>query len=204
MYETDLIMNIDIDLLIAYGAVAKKYDKGDFIFYEGDQCRFYYQVLEGKVKMCNYNDEGRIFIQGLFNPGDSFGEPPLFINELYPACAQAETNAVLYKLSKETLFKLLTDYPELQMQFITNFAKRIYEKSSTNKNIISPHPEDRIIGFLKKYKKDHNHGKELIIIPYTRQQIADYLGLRVETVIRTLIKMEEEAKVDIRKHKLYY
>ncbi len=80
-------MHIDTDLLIAYGAVAKKYDKGDFVFYEGDPCRFYYQILEGKVKMCNYNDEGRIFIQGLFSAGDSFGEPPLFINELYPACA---------------------------------------------------------------------------------------------------------------------
>ncbi|MBK8628542.1 MAG: Crp/Fnr family transcriptional regulator [Saprospiraceae bacterium] len=197
-------MHIDTNLLIAHGAVAKKYNKGDFIFYEGDQCRFYFQVLEGCVRMCNYNDEGRIFIQGLFTSSQSFGEPPLFIDETYPACAQAETNCVIYKLSKEILFKLLSEYPQLQMNFIINFAQRLYEKSSANKNIISPHPEERILGFLKKYKKDQGDSKEKVIVPYTRQQIADFLGLRVETVIRTLLKMEEEGKVDIRKHKLFY
>lgn len=202
--KTNINMHIDTDLLIAYGAVAKKYDKGDFIFYEGDQCRFYYQILEGKVKMCNYNDEGRIFIQGLFSAGESFGEPPLFINELYPACAQADTNATIYKLSKDTLLKLLSDYPSLQLKFITNFAQRLYQKSSNTKNIVSPHPEERIIGFLKKYKKENSNGKDKIIIPYTRQQIADFLGLRVETVIRTIIKMNEDGKLEIRKHKLYY
>ena len=197
-------MNLDTNLLIANGAVAKKYNKGDFIFYEGDQCRFYFLVEEGSVRMCNYNDEGRIYIQGIFQSGQSFGEPPLFIEETYPACAQAETNCVIYKLSKETLFKLLNEYPHLQMKFITMFAHRLYEKSAANKNIISPHPEDRIVGFLKKFKKDQGASKEKIIIPYTRQQMADFLGLRVETVIRTLMKMEEEGKVDIIRHKLYY
>ena len=197
-------MHIDNDLLIAYGAVAKKYYKGDFIFYEGDQCRFYFQIVEGSVKMCNYNNEGRIFIQGIFTKGNSFGEPPLFIDGLYPACAQAEKDTIIYKLSKDTLFKLLADYPPLQMQFIINFAQRLYEKSSTNKNIISPHPEERIISFLKRYKKDNNLGEEKILIPYKRQQIADFLGLRVETVIRTLLKMEESGKVEIKKHKLYF
>ncbi len=90
------------------------------------------------------------------------------------------------------------------MQFITNFAQRLYQKSSNTKNIVSPHPEERIFGFLKRYKKENTIGKEKIIIPYTRQQIADFLGLRVETVIRTIIKMNEEGKLEIRKHKLYY
>ncbi|MBK6785513.1 MAG: hypothetical protein IPG79_18515 [Saprospiraceae bacterium] len=43
-------MFIDFDLLLTYGAAAKKYKKAEFIFYEGDVSRFYYQVLEGKVK----------------------------------------------------------------------------------------------------------------------------------------------------------
>ncbi len=197
-------MQIDLDLLITHGAVAKKYLKNEFIFYEGDPCRFFYQVHKGIVKMCCYNDEGRQFIQGLFGSGESFGEPPLFINELYPACAQAECDSVVYKLSKDTLIKILYDYPDLQMRFITNFAKRIFEKSNTNKNIINPHPNERIIGFLKKYKKENILNTDRALIPFTRQQLADFLGLRVETVIRTLIKMEEDNKVEIRNHKLYY
>lgn len=197
-------MHVDINLLITYGAVARKYSKNEFIFYEGDSPRFYYQIHEGKVKMCCYNDEGRLFIQGLFGPGESFGEPPLFIDEVYPACAQADSDCVIYKLSKDTLMKVLEAYPEIQMMFITSFAKRIYEKANTNKNIINPHPDERIMGFLNRYKKERKLNADKVLIPYTRQQIGDFLGLRVETVIRTLIKMEEENKVEIRKHKLYY
>jgi CRP/FNR family transcriptional regulator len=197
-------MYIDTNLLITWGAVARKYNKGDFIFYEGDAPRYYYQVMEGKVKMCCFNDEGRLFIQGMFEEGESFGEPPLFINEPYPACAIAEKNSVIFKLSKDTLLKILDEYPELQLKFITDFAKRIYDKSTANKNIISPYPDQRIIGFLKNYKKENKLDTNKALIPYTRQQIADFLGLRVETVIRTLIKMEEEKLVEIRKHKLYF
>ncbi|MBK8886487.1 MAG: helix-turn-helix domain-containing protein [Saprospiraceae bacterium] len=92
------------------------------------------------------------------------------------------------------------------MRFIVNFAGRIFEKkTATNKkNIVSPYPEERILGLLKRFKKQKSVKQERILIPYTRQQIADFLGLRVETVIRTLIKMEEEMKVEIRHHKLYY
>ena len=198
------LMYIDPDLLITWGAVAKKYDKNEFIFYEGDKCRFYHQIEDGQVKMCSYNEEGKVFIQGIFNKGDSFGEPPLFIDVEYPACAQAETNCVIYKLSKDTLFKILAEYPDLKMQFIMSFATRIYEKSTINKNISNPHPEQRILGLLEKYKLHNDLPQGRTIIPLTRQSIADQLGLRVETVIRTLKRMDETGKVAIIKHKLYY
>jgi CRP-like cAMP-binding protein len=45
---------------------------------------------------------------------------------------------------------------------------------------------------------------EKIHIAFTRQEIANFTGLRVETVIRTLKKMEEENKVTIDHRKLYY
>lgn len=204
VFITNTIMQLDTNFLIAWGAVAKKYNKGEFIFHEEDTCRFYYQVHEGKIKMCNYNHEGRGFIQGIFGAGESFGESSLFTNELYVASAQAETNCIVYILSKDTLFKILSEYPEVAMKFVYGFAKIVYDHSSIIKNIIHTHPKDKILGFLKKYKKDHQQNNGKIQIPYTRQHLADFLGLRVETVIRTLIKMEEEGKVEIRNHKLYY
>ena len=197
-------MHIDTDVLFAWGAVAKKYKKGDFIFYEGDPCRYYHQIMKGKVKMCCFNDEGRIFSQGQFTENQSFGEPPLFINQPYPACAIAETDSVILQLTKDTLFKLLTDYPFLPMQFLKGFAQRIYDKSFNLKNISSPNPEERIMGFMKKYKTENKSDNGRIQLPQTRQQLADSLGLRVETVIRTLKKMEENGLVEIKRHKVFF
>lgn len=41
-------------------------------------------------------------------------------------------------------------------------------------------------------------------IPFTRQQIAEFTGLRVETVIRTILRMNKEKKVKLLNHKIYF
>jgi len=197
-------MQIDADILITWGAVAKKFKKGDFIFHEGDHPRFYYQILEGTVKMFNTNLDGKEFTQSEFKTGRSFGEPPMFIDEAYPSTAVACQDSIILKLSKEKFLEILDEYPVYQKQMITLFAKRIYSKATTAREIINNTPETRIIGFLNDYKKKNNKENENIEIPYTRQEIANYTGLRVETVIRTLTKMKSKKIVLIVERKLIY
>lgn len=197
-------MQIDPDILITWGAVAKKFKKGEFIFHEGDHPRFYYQILEGTVKMFNTNLEGKEFTQMEFKNGRSFGEPPLFIDENYPSTAVACYDSIILKLSKEKFLEILDEYPAFQKKLITLFAKRIYSKSITAREIINNTPEIRIMGFLNDYKKKNNRENEKTEIPYTRQEIANYTGLRVETVIRTLTKMKTKKIVQIVDHKLIY
>ena len=84
------------------------------------------------------------------------------------------------------------------------FAKRIYSKATTAREIINNTPESRIMGFLNDFKKKNNRDGEKIEIPYTRQEIANYTGLRVETVIRTLTKMKTKKIVQIVERKLIY
>ncbi len=198
-------MQIDLDLLFTWGAVAKKYKKNDIIFYEDDRALFYYQIIEGAVRMYNSNEEGKEFTQGTFGKGNSFGEPPLFINEVYPTTAIALHDSVIIKLSKEKLMRILEDYPSVKLSFLELLAQRIYNKTITSKQIINQNPEHRIKCFLENYKKKNKiSSTEKVFIPYTRQEIADFTGLRVETVIRTLSEMNKSKKVSIEKHKLYF
>jgi len=72
---------------------------------------------------------------------------------------------------------------------------------------ISSHdPDHRIYTLLKYYKeKNAQPGDDSRIrIPFTRQQIADMSGLRVETVIRTVKKMEKEGKLVLDGHKIVF
>src|SRR5690606_22506117 len=91
---------IPIEQLVEFGALKKTLKKGDFLFSQGDTARFYFQVLKGEMKMNNYNDEGKEFLQGIFTNGESFGEPPLLIDEKYPANAEALTDVELLALPK--------------------------------------------------------------------------------------------------------
>lgn len=197
-------MFINIDLIIAYGGIQKKYRKGDLIFLEGDQCRYYYQIVEGSIKMFNITSEGKEFTQGLFSSGESFGEPPLFINLPYTASSEATSNTTAIRLPKENFLTLLDEYPKLKNKFLLLLSHRTYNKSVVSKIIINSSPESRILSFLEYYKLKYGIQENKNLISLTRQQIADQIGLRVETVIRVLLRLKDKGKVEIRNRKLYY
>lgn len=197
-------MHIDLDLLTAWGGVYKKYEKHEHVFRENEHARYYYQIVEGSVKMYNSNEEGREFLQGIFYPGQSFGEPVIFIKEPYPASAMCLQKSIIIKVSIDNLHKIVSEYPKLMERFAIHFARRIYNKSITAKEIANNNPEHRITAFLESYKKSNPTDTLRIFIPYTRQEIANFTGLRVETVIRTLLKMCEGKKIEIIHHKLYF
>lgn len=196
-------MQIDYNILIAYGGIVRRIDKGAFIFHEGAMPHFYYQVVKGEIQLFSTNTEGKGLIQGVFNAGQSFGEPPLLLDKCYPSTAQAMTNSVIIKITRDKLLQILKDYPEMINNLLYTFAGRLYHKATSVQMWIGPKPEDKIACFLNRFKRQMGCSKPEVI-PYTRQQIADFTGLRVETVIRTLMRMHKNGKVKIIDHKLYY
>ncbi len=197
-------MNIDNALLFSYGGIVKSYNKGDYIIHEGEPARFYHQVLNGQVKLSCFNLDGKKFTFQVFKDGESFGEPSLFLNEKYPVYAISDTASTVIILSKDQFFQLLDDHPDYQKKFLYIFAGRLFNKTNTSKLIISENPESRIFALLTKYKKENTTMDGPVLIRHTRQEIADFTGLRIETVIRTVRKMYREQKLIIRDRKIYF
>ncbi len=191
--------------LIEFNAEIKEFDKGEIIFNQNSNARNYYQIRNGIVKMNNFNDDGKEFIQGIFYKGQSFGEPPLFIDIDYPASAEAIENCSIYIITKERFFELLSTNQDIHLTITKSLAKRLYYKAIIASEISSQEPGHRILRFFD-YLKDDVHkisGKFNLKIEYTRQQISDLLGLRVETVIRAIKQLEKEGEVKIEKRKVY-
>lgn len=196
---------IPTKLLIDFDAEIKEFKKEDLIFSENNSARNYYQIKSGIVKMNNYNDDGKEFIQGIFYKEQSFGEPPLFIDVNYPANAVAVENSVLYVLPKERFFELLEIHSDVHFNITKNLAKRLYYKAIIASEISSQEPSHRILRFFDYLKHDIHQSPEKfsLKISYTRQQISDLLGLRVETVIRAIKQLEKQGEVKILKRKVY-
>ena len=195
---------INTDLLLAWGATLHNIEKGQVLFCEGSNANFYYQVVEGRIKMCNCNDEGKEFIQGFFEAGESFGEPPLFDEAPYPASAVADTDSTVIRLRKENFLQLLKDNFDIHFNFTQTLAKRLRFKSVMSKEISSYGPSHRIMSLLNEYKKSHGVAETVQMkIELTRQQIADMTGLRVETVIRSIRELHEKGKLKIEKGKVF-
>jgi CRP/FNR family cyclic AMP-dependent transcriptional regulator len=197
-------MMIDIDLLLAYGAAFKKIGKGNIIFREGTTCCFYYQLVSGRVKWMNISDEGKEFIHTIIEPGECFGEIPLFDDEPYAATAIADEDIVVVRLHKPVFNTLINENRDIHFKFTRLLAKKVRFKLLLSKSFAGHDPETRIMSLLNYLKKENkNFCIDCMQLNLTRQQIADMTGLRVETVIRTMRHMHEKGELVINKGKVF-
>jgi CRP-like cAMP-binding protein len=188
-----------------YHAKLVNLKKDQMLFHEGDQATDYLQVESGTVKMFIVSAEGQEFIQGIFTAGESFGEPALIGKFPYPGSVVAIEPSKVWKLPADYFFQMLRENFDLHLKMDQVLCQRLKYKSMVLSEISSHEPEHRIISLLKHYKlKNHPARADKIIIPYTRQQLADMSGLRVETVIRAVKKMEKERKLSLEGHKIKF
>ena len=198
---------IDRGVLKKYGAKEITQKKDDIIFREQGEALNYFQVLEGSIKMITTSADGQEFIQGIFKSTDSFGEPPLFCSFPYPSTAVVLEPSVIIKLGKEKFFHLLKENFEIHLHLDNILCQRLKYKSMILSEISFYDPEHRIMSLLKYLKDDSTRSvvpknkvtsyTHTYVVPFTRQQIADMSGLRVETVIRTVKRMEGDGKLQL-------
>lgn len=198
-------MNIDEDLLYSSGAESKIYKKKELIFREGDHALYYFQISAGKVKLNNYDLEGREFIQNILRKNQSFGDSLLFLDKFYCMNAICIDTTEIIRLPKYNFLELLKKYPHLSMEMNKCFSQRLYYKAVMIQNMASQSPTLRLIGLLDYLKSFHgNDCEESFFVELTRQEIANLVGLRVETVIRALKKMEKSGTIRIENRKILY
>lgn len=204
-YLTSQMEMIDIDTLLTWGSTYKKVNAEETIFQEGSECHFYYQLVSGSVRWININDEGKEFIQTIIEPGECFGELPLFDDEPYAASAVANKESVIIRLNKTTFKQLLREQPELHFHFTKIITQRLRYKFILVQELSSANPEHTIITLLNYFKKSNRHiCPNCNQVNLTRQQIANMTGLRVETVIRAIKQLEEKGTLKIEKGKVFF
>lgn len=202
LYDSNHIAMIPVAILEKYKATLKTYSQGEVVFRESEHAQFYYQIKSGKLKMFNHSADGKAFIQGFFEAGKSFGEPPLFQDTKYPACAQCITDCEVYMLPKEHFFELLSNHPKLHLTLTKILCKRMIYKAKIIQELSIHPPEHRILTLLNHFKEAANT-TELYEVKLTRQQVSDMTGLRVETVIRTIKQLEKDKKLILKRHKVF-
>lgn len=193
------------NLLISFGAEMKHYKTGEIIFREEEIPMHYYQIRKGKIKLNNYTEEGKEFIQNIFSNGHSFGESLLFVEHPYPMNAVAIEDSSVFRMPKSSFLNLIQTNPEISLSIYQCLAERIYHKYIMFYNLSFQNPGSKLkllLDYLKSYHEDKTPYS--FQVPLTRQQLASLTGLCVETVIRTIKQMEKDQIVKIEKRKIYY
>lgn len=203
--KTISCMKIDEQLLQSYGAEIKTYKEKEIIFREDDSPNFYYQITEGVVKVNNFSEEGKEFIHNILGKGQSFGDAHLFIDKKYTVNAFAIKPTTIIVLARKNFLTLVEENPHVSLEINACLSHRLYFKMKMMHDMVSQQPTARILN-LFNYLKSYTDCEDQYAfnIKLTRQQIADLTGLRVETIIRTIKKMEKENLLKIEDRKIYY
>lgn len=191
------------ELLTEYGHKTS-FSEGDNILTEGSKTHYYFYILKGKVKLFSLDDDGREFTHDYLYPGDHFG---CFIDELEEVnqhTAQCIEDTDVIRMMTADFKNLLTKDKILAEHFIKFTINKLKAKTNLVKEIAIYSPEDRLKAFLNFLKNDENAvcGKCNKVL-LTRQQIADMVGLRVETVIRIMKQMEYKNLFQIKNGKVF-
>lgn len=195
---------IDLNLLLTKGATYKKLVSNEVIFNAGDNCNYYYQLVSGRVRWSNMDEMGRECIHSIVDPGESFGEFPLFDDGPYAATAVADCESIVIKLHKHIFLDIVKQDKQLLLDFTKLMVNRLRFKYSLIKSIGVNSPEVRIKNLINNLRASNkNFCKECNQLKLTRQQIADMIGLRVETVIRAMRQMHEKGEITISRGKVY-
>jgi CRP-like cAMP-binding protein len=193
-------------ILESMGATTEQYYTGESIFSEDDIPKYYYQIIEGKVKLNNYNNEGREILQSVLELGQSVGESVLFVESAsYPVNAIAISCCRIFKLRKSAFFEMLKKNPDISLEINKHLSKILHFKQIMAPILCSHSPVFKIKALLDYLKRDQLTKEPFTYqVPYTRQEMANFTGLCVETTIRTIKTMERDNVVKIHNRKILY
>jgi len=167
--------------------------KNDILFHAGDAATNFYIVRSGKIKMVSYAADGREFIQGYFVNGQSFGEPPFFNHAPYPSSGVAVVDSEVWACPYDAFMNLLKANFDVHRKLTEVLSGRLFYKAVMLSEIAGEDPAHRLTTLIEYFRKESGTAAgEVYKVPYTRQQLADMTGLRVETVIRCVKGMERK------------
>ncbi|MCJ7932327.1 MAG: Crp/Fnr family transcriptional regulator [Chryseobacterium sp.] len=196
-------MVIDEDVLLKNGAEFQKYAAGETILLQESLPRFYFQISSGLVKLNTFRDDGSEIIYSLPSDGHCFAETFLWHDVPYCINAVAMNDTEIIKLAKGDFMEMVSSNSELMKNLMGYTAERMFYRYKMLDILSLNNPSRRIYEVLT-FLKLHHKVKEPFkyIVPFTRQQLANITGLRVETVVRTIKKLEKEKRLIILKGKI--
>jgi CRP/FNR family transcriptional regulator, nitrogen fixation regulation protein len=160
------------------------------IYGENEPADYLYKVVSGSVRTYKIFDDGRRQIGEFYFPGDMFG---LEVGETHQFSAEAIENCVILLIKRSALVALAEHNGDIARELWT-FTARELQQVRAHMMLLIKNAEERVACFLLEMA-DRLSTAESVELPMSRQDIADYLGLTIETVSRTLTHLEAKAVI---------
>jgi len=154
------------------------------VYGEDEPAEYLYQVISGAVRTYRLLDDGRRQISAFYLPGDIFG---VEAGEAHLSSAEAIVESRVMVVKRNSVLARAEHEKDLSRQLWTLTVREL-QRVQQHSLVLIKNAEERVAGFLLEMAS-RSSGGAAIELPMSRQDIADYLGLTIETVSRTLTQL---------------
>ncbi|HEX3936891.1 MAG TPA: helix-turn-helix domain-containing protein [Xanthobacteraceae bacterium] len=168
------------------------YPRNSEIFGENEPADYFYKVLSGSVRTYKILSDGRRQVGGFYLAGDIFG---LEFADEHSLSAEAITDAKVIVVKRSAINGLAARDAAVARQLFTLTGRELHRVQDRIMLLIKS-AQERVASFLLEMSARVS-GANAIELPMSRQDIADYLGLTIETVSRTLTALEDLAAIEV-------
>lgn len=162
------------------------------IYGEKEPAEFLYKVVSGAVRTYKILADGRRQIQAFHLPGDVFG---FELENEHTLSAEAIVDSRVLILKRSTIGTLAARDHEVARELWSLTAREL-QRVQSHVTLLIKTAQERVITFLLEMA-DRAPSGNAVQLPMSRQDIADYLGVTIETVSRTLSSLETAAAIEL-------
>ena len=169
---------------------AMRFSRNSEIYGENDPADYLYQVISGSVRSYRMLEDGRRQISAFYLPGDVFG---VEAGDVHLSSAEAICDAQILFVKRSAVMARAENEKDLARQLWMLTVRELQRVQEHSLALIKS-AEERVAGFLLEMA-GRNAGGTSVELPMSRQDIADYLGLTIETVSRTFTQLVQSGAI---------
>ncbi|MBB4289974.1 CRP/FNR family transcriptional regulator [Rhizobium leguminosarum] len=178
-------------------SLRRKVDAGCEIVAQGSESSFYSNIMRGVVKLCKVMPDGRQQIVGLQFAPDFIGRP--FVRES-TLSAEAATDAEICVFPRNLLDRMISETPELQRSLHDQALKELDAAREWMLTLGRRTAEEKVASLLHliaTHAEPQRATSAAFDLPLSRAEIADFLGLTIETVSRQMTRLRKSGVIRI-------
>ena len=169
-------------------------EPGQPIFWQSDPAKHVFEIVEGLVRVFKILSDGRRVITGFLYAGDLIG---ISLLDRYLYGSEAVTRTRVRRFSRQSFQQRMDQSPELRPSLFARLSDEMAAAQEQMVLLATKTAEERVCTFLVLTAR---RDREAFVVsqldlPMTRQDIADYLGLTIETVSRTFSSLASRGAI---------
>ena len=170
---------------------------GESLIDEGQPATHVFNVTVGAIRVYKLLIDGRRQMTGFLFPGDFLG---LANEETYAYSAEAVTTSMVCRFPRRKIEALLTKYPKMEKRLLGMASHELAAAQEQMLLLGRKNAREKIASFLLMLSRragQRGLTDDPILVPMSRNDIGDYLGLTTETVSRTFSDLKAKGVIEL-------